>query len=262
MTIFEYYHICRLKYVYTGMMKNKRLDLLLVEKKFAESRNHAQNMIMAGEVLVDGQLAYKSSQQFTENSKIELKSKPRFVSRGGLKLEAALYAFDLTDLSSKVCVDIGASTGGFTDCLLQHGALKVFAIDVGYGQMHSSIRAHSKVVVMERTNIREIATLPDDIDIVTVDVSFISLKLIFPVIAQWSKESKMDIVALIKPQFEAGKKIAAKGKGVIRDEKIRKSIKAEIIDFAVKKGFEYIQSIDSPITGPKGNKEILVHFRF
>ena len=179
--------------------------------------------------IVNDQVAYKPSQTFESSVEIKLKQKPRYVSRGGLKLEKALIEFGLEDLDGKICVDVGASTGGFTDCLLQHHAKKVFAIDVGYGQIHQSLRNSSKVVVMEKTNVREIHSFPESISFVTIDVSFISLKTVLPVIKSWIKTEDIQVIALVKPQFEAGRKEAAKGKGVIRSEETRLAIIEDLI---------------------------------
>jgi 23S rRNA (cytidine1920-2'-O)/16S rRNA (cytidine1409-2'-O)-methyltransferase len=240
-------------------MSKERLDILLVNKGLAESRTLAQKIIMAGDVLVNDQVAYKSSQTFENNVRIQLKQKPRFVSRGGLKLEKALIEFSLENLAGLVCVDVGASTGGFTDCLLQHHAEKVYAVDVGYGQIHQSLRNSLKVIIMEKTNIKNILSFPEKIDLVTIDVSFISLKTVFPIIKNWAKEDDIHVIALVKPQFEAGKKEAAKGKGVIRDEETRLAILEDMIAFVEKIGINYLGYTESPIFGPKGNKEFLLN---
>ena len=241
------------------MMDKERIDLLLVELGLADSRSQAQKLIMAGEVLADNQLVYKPSQVFSREANIRIKNKPRYVSRGGLKLEKALEEFGFSNLDGKVCVDIGASTGGFTDCLLQHGARKVYAIDVGYGQLHDSLRKNQNVIVMERTNIKEVKTLPEPVDLVVIDASFISLKSIFPTIALWKFKEKMDLIALVKPQFEAGKKEAARGKGVIRSAEIQQRVISEVICFAKSFGFRHLHTTESPIEGPKGNREFLVY---
>ena len=239
-------------------MPKERLDILMVSRNLAESRSLAQKLIMAGDVLVNDQVAYKPSQIFEGNVEIKLKEKPRYVSRGGLKLEKALLEFGLENLSGKICVDIGASTGGFTDCLLKHAAEKVYAVDVGYGQLHQSLRNSSKVVLMEKTNVRDIQSFPEDIALVTVDVSFISLKTVLPVIKSWIKEKDIQVIALVKPQFEAGRKEAAKGRGVIRSEETRLAIITDLIAFIKTQGIIYVSHIDSPILGPKGNKEFLL----
>jgi 23S rRNA (cytidine1920-2'-O)/16S rRNA (cytidine1409-2'-O)-methyltransferase len=243
-------------------MKKKRLDILLVERGLVESRNRAQRLTMAGEVLVDGQMALKPGQTFADTVDIQLKAKPPYVSRGGKKLLGALEAFSLTDLHDLICVDVGASTGGFTDCLLQHGAAKVYAVDVGYGQLHDKLRRDERVVEMERTNARYIQSFPDAIDLVTVDASFISLRILLPVIKTWATAKPLGVVALVKPQFEAGRQVAAKGKGVIRDERVHRQIIEEITAFAQQEGFDVKGTVESPLIGPKGNKEFLLYLEF
>jgi 23S rRNA (cytidine1920-2'-O)/16S rRNA (cytidine1409-2'-O)-methyltransferase len=240
-------------------MKKIRLDVLLVERGLVESRSLAQKLTMAGEVLVDGQLASKPGQTFDDSVEIALKAKPPFVSRGGEKLLGALDAFKLTDLSGWICVDVGASTGGFTDCMLQHGASKVYAVDVGYGQLHDKLRRDERVVKMERTNARGIAGFPDEPDLVTIDVSFISLKVLLPVIKTWNKRRDQRVLALIKPQFEVGRNQAAKGKGVVRDSHIHEQVVADIRAFALAQGYQVQGVTESPLTGPKGNKEFLIY---
>jgi len=239
-------------------MGKERLDILLVDRKLADSRSLAQKLVMAGEVLVNDQVAHKPSQPVDSSAVIMLKQKPLYVSRGGLKLEKALFEFGLEDLSGKFCVDVGASTGGFTDCLLKHKAEKVIAVDVGYGQIHQSLRGSKKVVVMEKTNVRDIQSFEDNISFVTIDVSFISLKTVLPVVKSWVRDTNIQVIALVKPQFEAGRKEAAKGKGVIRSEETRSSIIDDLIAFAETQGITYRAHTDSPILGPKGNKEFLL----
>lgn len=240
-------------------MKKKRLDVLLTENGLCDSRSTAQRFIMAGEVLVDGQLASKPSQLFNENSQISLKKSPRYVSRGGNKLEKALAEFQLCQLGGWICVDVGSSTGGFTDCLLKHGAQKVYAVDVGYGQLHLKLRNDPRVIAMERTNVKNIVDFQEKIDLVTIDASFISLKNILPIVKKWNKNRELVVVALIKPQFEVGRKVAAKGKGVVRDEGDRQQVIEELVAFSVNEGFEFINLVESPLIGPKGNKEFLIH---
>ena len=239
-------------------MKKIRLDVILVERGLVESRSLAQKLTMAGEVLVDGQLASKPGQTFDDSVEITLKAKPPFVSRGGEKLLGALKAFSLTDLSGWICVDVGASTGGFTDCMLQHGASKVYAVDVGYGQLHDKLRRDERVVEMERTNARNVTGFPDEPDLVTIDASFISLKILLPVIRNWNKSRDQRVVALIKPQFEVGRDQAAKGKGVVRDSLIHQEVVDDIRAFALSQGYTVNGVIESPLTGPKGNKEFLI----
>jgi 23S rRNA (cytidine1920-2'-O)/16S rRNA (cytidine1409-2'-O)-methyltransferase len=194
-----------------------------------------------------------------ENDLVTIDKVPPFVSRGGEKLEAGLTTFVLDDLTGKTCVDVGASTGGFTDCLLQHGAVRVFAIDVGYGVLHWKLRQDPRVISMERTNARYVEGFPEPVDLVTIDASFISLKTILPVVKKWLGSKNVDVIALIKPQFEAGRKDAAKGEGVIRDPLIHRRILIEILEFAGESGFGVTGLIKSPLTGPKGNIEFLVH---
>ncbi len=229
------------------------------EKGLAHSRSLAQKLIMAGEVRVNGQVVLKPAVKVSPSDLIEVAKGPRFVSRGGEKLEAALSGFDLTDLTGSICADIGASTGGFTDCLLQHGAERVYAVDVGYGVLDWKIRNDVRVVVMERTNARYIESFPEMIDLVTVDASFISLSVLLPVIRRWFDDNPGRVVALIKPQFEAGKADAARGSGVIRDPEIHRAVLLRVIEFAQKEGFQICGLIKSPLTGPKGNVEFLVH---
>ncbi len=240
-------------------MKKKRLDIVLVERGLAESRSMAQRLTMAGEVLIDGQIASKPGQTVSESVQISLKSKPPFVSRGGEKLLGALEAFSMKDLTGKICVDVGASTGGFTDCLLQHGAARVYAVDVGYGQLHDKLRKDARVVVMERINARSIEEFPEAVDLVVVDASFISLKILLPVIKNWAKNKIMQVIALIKPQFEVGRELAAKGKGVIRDKQIHEAVVNDIREFAQNEDFSTQDIVQSPLMGPKGNKEFLIN---
>jgi len=238
-------------------MKKQRIDILLVERGLAESRNRAQRLVMAGEVRVDGEMIHKSSTQVEMDAKIEVLQRPRYVSRGGEKLDAALEAFDV-DLAGKVCADVGASTGGFTDCLLQNGADKVYSIDVGYGILHWKLRKDPRVVVMERTNARYLDELPEPVSLVTIDASFISLALLLPAVKGWFDGEIGQVIALIKPQFEAGRKEAAKHAGVIKDEEVHQKVIEETLSNALALGFMPIGLIPSPIKGPKGNIEFLV----
>ena len=223
-----------------------------------ESRSLAQRLVMAGEVMVNGERVIKPSQNIDENSTVEIISGPKFVSRGGEKLEAGLNSFGINNLSEKICVDVGASTGGFTDCLLQNGAKKVYSIDVGFGILHWKLRNDPRVIVMERTNARNVTDFPDTIDLVTIDASFISLKVLLPVVKTWLKNNS-EVIMLIKPQFEAGRKDAAKGAGVIRDTEIHRKILIDTIDFAIQCGFWFNGLILSPLKGPKGNIEFLAY---
>ena len=244
-------------------MAKVRLDVLLVERGLAESRAKAQAMIMAGQIRVADQVALKPATAVPADSVLTVDSGPRFVSRGGEKLDAALQAFGL-DVTGFICADVGASTGGFTDCLLQRGAVKVYAIDVGKGILHWKLRNDPRVVVMEETNARYVESLPEPVSLVTVDASFISLKILIPVIKKWSfdkgkkKEERGGIIALIKPQFEAGKKDVSRGDGVIRDPEIHKQVLLNVLGFAQVEGSQIRGLIKSPLLGPKGNAEFLV----
>jgi 23S rRNA (cytidine1920-2'-O)/16S rRNA (cytidine1409-2'-O)-methyltransferase len=248
-------------------MPKVRLDMLLVERGLAESRAKAQAMIMAGQVRVAGQVALKPATAIPADSTLTVDAGPRFVSRGGEKLDAALDAFAI-DVTGWTCADVGASTGGFTDCLLQREAAKVYAIDVGKGILHWKLRNDPRVIVMEETNARFVKSLPEQVSLVTVDASFISLKILLPVIKNWLfrsaspnegkiKEERSDVIALIKPQFEAGKKDVARGDGVIRDPEIHKQVLLDVLGFALKEGFQIRGLIKSPLWGPKGNAEFL-----
>lgn len=233
----------------------------MVHKGLAESREKAKAIIMAGEVMVDGVMADKPGHTFPEENEITIKTQSMpFVSRGGLKLEAAINHFYI-EVKGLVMLDIGASTGGFTDCLLQHGAKKVIAIDVGYGQMHWRLRNDPRVTVIEKTNARNLS--PEDIneqpDAAVIDVSFISLKLIIPPVAALLPENTF-ITALIKPQFEAGKGEVGKG-GVVRDEETHNRIIKDISEFCLAHGLNPEGVIPSPIFGPKGNREFLIYLK-
>lgn len=242
-------------------MKHKeRLDVLLVERGYFDSRSKAQAVIMSGNVYVDGQKADKAGASFDTESAIEVRgSICPYVSRGGLKLEKALRDFGV-DPTGFVCSDSGASTGGFTDCLLQQGAKKVFAIDVGYGQLDWKIRSDDRVVVMERTNIRYVTPeqLGEPLDLSVVDVSFISLKLVLPVIKSLLKQDSGQVLCLIKPQFEAGKDKVGK-KGVVRDPQVHKEVLDDFIELAKSLNFTICNLTFSPVKGPEGNIEFLGH---
>ncbi len=239
-------------------MKKTRLDILLTERGLAESRTKAQALIMAGRVRVDGQTQLKPGAPVAAESTLTVEAGPRFVSRGGEKLDAALAAFSI-DARGLVCADVGASTGGFTDCLLQRGAAKVYALDVGKGILHWKIRTDPRVAVMEGTNARFVESLPEGVDLVTIDASFISLKTLLPVVRAWFREDRRRVgaVALIKPQFEAGKKDAARGEGVIRDPAVHKQVLTNVLAFAQSEGWSVRGLIRSPLLGPKGNVEFL-----
>lgn len=233
-----------------------RLDVLLVERGLAESRAKAQALIMAGQVRANGEVALKSGTTVPSNTKLEVELGPRFVSRGGEKLDAALEEFAI-DVKGLVCADVGASTGGFTDCMLQRGAEKVYAIDVGKGILHWKLRNYGRVIVMEEMNARHIESLPEKVSFVTVDASFISLKILLPVVKNWLFENGQ-LACLIKPQFEAGKKDVSRGDGVIRDAEIHKQVLLDVLTFAKNEGFGLRGLIKSPLLGPKGNTEFLV----
>jgi 23S rRNA (cytidine1920-2'-O)/16S rRNA (cytidine1409-2'-O)-methyltransferase len=241
------------------MTKKQRLDILTHERGFAPSREKARAMIMAGEVTVDGQTIDKPGTQVNITVQIVIKSKPRFVSRGGDKLAGALHDFRM-NVKGRICADVGASTGGFTDCLLQNGAARVYAIDVGYGQLDYTIRQDARVIVIERTNARYLERLDEPINFVTVDASFISLKLLLPVIKGWLMQ-EADIVPLIKPQFEAGKDDVGKG-GVVRDTKTHARVLKDILGFANESGFTVANLTPSSIKGPAGNVEFLAWLRW
>ena len=250
-------------------MPKIRLDVLLMERGLAESRAKAHALVMAGQVRVNDQVALKPATAIDTKSTLTVDHGPRFVSRGGEKLDAALEAFGI-DVKGLVCADVGASTGGFTDCMLQRGAEKVYAIDVGKGILHWKLRNYARVVVMEETNARHVESLPEKVSFVTVDASFISLKILLPVIKNWFdlppstshleevKSKKGEVLELIKPQFEAGKKDVARGDGVIRDPEIHRQVLLDVLSFTKAAGFGLLGLIKSPLLGPKGNAEFLV----
>lgn len=237
-----------------------RLDKLLLAKNLVPTRQKAQALIAAGQVLVNDQLADKAGSMFPDDSRVEIKGKDcPYVSRGGLKLQAGLDFFHI-DPTDYICADIGASTGGFTDCLLQHGASKVYSIDVGYGQLDWKLRQDPRVVVMERTNARYLTSddIPKPLNLAVIDAAFISLKLLIPPLLPLFEE-KISILALIKPQFEVGKGNVGKG-GVIRDEALHEKVVDDIVAFAQSVKLRSRGVTPSPILGPKGNKEFLAHF--
>lgn len=234
------------------MPGKKRLDVLLMERQLAKSRNKAAAMIMAAEVFVNNRMIDKPGAQVPSDANIKLKEKPRYVGRGGLKLEAALKAFDI-DPAGKVCADVGASTGGFTDCLLQHGAARVHAIDVGTGIIDYRLRMDERVVLLENTNARYLNSLGEPVAIAVIDVSFISLRLILPAVRKWLW-NQADVAALVKPQFEAGRADVGKG-GIVRNSAVHERVLAEIARFAESIGFTVADIIASPIRGQKGNVE-------
>lgn len=242
-------------------MEKVRLDVLLIERKLAESRAQAQRLVMAGQVRVKGQVVLKPAFRFPAAVDIAIDQGPRYVSRGGEKLEAALQRFGLAELGGQVCADVGASTGGFTDCLLQHGAQRVYAIDVGYGVLHWKLRNDPRVVSMERTNARHMSSLPEMVDLVVIDASFISLRLLLPVVLGWLKPTG-GVVVLIKPQFEAGRREAARGEGVIRDHAVHRLVLQQVLEATQQTGYKIKGVMPSPLTGPKGNVEFLAHLVF
>lgn len=240
--------------------KKERLDILLVEKGICESREKAKTNIMAGLIFVDGQRVDKAGEKVKVDADIVFKGeKLKYVSRGGLKLEKAMNTFGI-NLADKVCMDIGASTGGFTDCMLQNDASKVFAVDVGYGQFAWKLRTDERVVCMEKTNIRYVT--PQDIgvalDFASIDVSFISLRTIMPAVKELLGP-KGEVVALIKPQFEAGRDKVGK-KGVVREKSVHLEVINTIINFLLENDFNVLGLSYSPIKGPEGNREYLVYF--
>ena len=240
-------------------MAKERLDVLLVNRGLAASREKAKAIIMSGSVYVDGQKADKAGQTFPEEANIEVRgSTLKYVSRGGLKLEKAMECFDVS-LSGKICMDVGSSTGGFTDCMLQNGAVKVYAVDVGHGQLDWKLRNDPRVICMEKTNIRYVK--PDDIEdriqFSSIDVSFISLtKVLGPVKELLTDDG--EIVCLIKPQFEAGREKVGKH-GVVRDASVHKEVIDMVMNYAVSINFEVMNLEFSPIKGPEGNIEYLLH---
>lgn len=240
-------------------MKKERIDILLVEKGFAESREKAKRIIMAGIVFVDNEKVDKSGTKVDIDSEILVKGNPlKYVSRGGLKLEKALERFPI-NVKDKIALDIGASTGGFSDCMLQNGAKKIYAIDVGYGQLDWKIRSDERVIPMDRTNIRYVtkADLGELAEFVSIDVSFISLKLVLPIVKELTTKN-VDIIALIKPQFEAGREKVGK-KGVIRDKKVHKEVIKNISEFCNEINLFITGLTYSPVKGAEGNREYLAH---
>ena len=239
----------------------ERLDVLLVKRNLAPSREKAKAVIMAGSVFVDGQREDKAGAVFAPDVQIEVKGHTLpYVSRGGLKLEKAMKVFDV-DVRDKVCTDVGSSTGGFTDCMLQNGAAKVYAVDVGHGQLDWKLRNDERVVCMERTNIRYVT--PEDIQeapsFVSIDVSFISLSKVLPAVRELLQDSG-EVVCLIKPQFEAGREKVGK-KGVVRDPAVHREVIYQVMEFAVTAGFQLLHLDYSPVKGPEGNIEYLLHLQ-
>ncbi len=235
-----------------------RLDEALVQRGLADSRSRAQALILAGDALVNSSPVIKAGAMVRCGDELAIKTPPRFVSRGGEKLDKALDVFSV-DVAGASVADFGASTGGFSDCLLQRGASRVFAIDVGYGQLAERVRTDPRVVIMDRTNVRHVEALPEPVQLVVIDVSFIGLKLVLPA-AKSVLDDNGGIVALVKPQFEAGKGQVGKG-GVVRDPAIHRRVLEEMFQHAADLDLGIIGLIDSPIRGPAGNVEFLVHLR-
>ena len=243
------------------MSEKKRLDVLLTERGLQESRQRAQAVIMSGEVFVNGQRVDKPGTAVANEAELEVRGHTlRYVSRGGLKLEKAMQTFPIT-LEGKTCADIGASTGGFTDCMLQNGARRVYAVDVGYGQLDWKLRSDERVVCLERTNARYLSTeqIPEPLDFASIDVSFISLKLIFPALYPLLREGG-EIACLIKPQFEAGREKVGK-KGVVRDPAVHLEVLQQFLRHAKENDFTVLGITYSPIRGPEGNIEYLGFLR-
>jgi 23S rRNA (cytidine1920-2'-O)/16S rRNA (cytidine1409-2'-O)-methyltransferase len=242
------------------MSEKLRLDARIFDLGLTESREKAKAFIMAGQVYVNGMKAVKSGMTVTEKDIIEVRGSSEFVSRGGYKLKKAMASFPIS-ISGKICMDVGASTGGFTDCMLQNGADKVYSVDVGYGQLAWKLRSDNRVVNLERTNIRYVTEeiVPDKIDFFSVDVSFISLTLVLPAVLKLLSDGG-EGVCLIKPQFEAGRDKVGK-KGVVRDKSVHTEVIEKIYNFAVETGFCVLGLDYSPIKGPEGNIEYLIHLK-
>lgn len=242
------------------MGKRQRLDLLLLERGLVDSREEGRRRILAGDVLVNDQAVTKAGSAIDAGAAIRLKARSRYVSRGGFKLEKALSEFAV-DVNGKTALDIGASTGGFTDCLLAHGAAGVIAVDVGYGQLDWKLRNDSRVTVLEKTNIRYLDpdALPGRADLASIDVSFISLKLVLPRL-KLLLMPRHEVIALIKPQFEVGKGQVGKG-GVVRSSEEHERVIAAMKTAAIEQGYHVVGVVESPLLGPKGNKEFLIYLR-
>ncbi|MBI5957241.1 MAG: TlyA family RNA methyltransferase [Chloroflexi bacterium] len=235
-----------------------RLDILMAERNLAPSRESARRMIMAGEVRVNGEMRDKPGIRVAADVTLEVRQAPRFVSRGGEKLAAALAAFPVV-VQGRICADVGASTGGFTDCLLQNDAARVYALDVGYGQFDYRLRSDPRVVVIERTNARYVEALAEPVSLLVADVSFISLRYLLPVFRGWLSPGSVDLLLLVKPQFEAGKADVKDG-GVVRDPAVHRRVLREVLDSAQQQGYTVRGLIPSPLRGPAGNIEFLTWF--
>ena len=243
------------------MNKKVRLDALLVTRGLAQSRDWAQRLIRAGEVRVKDQVVTTPAKLFVDEpvNHIVVEQPPKYVSRGGYKLEGALDTFGIVP-ANMVCADVGSSTGGFTDCLLQRGALKIYALDVGKNQLHWHLRNDPRLILREGVNVRNVTSLPEPIELAVIDVSFISLELILPNVFSWMIQAKGSVVALIKPQFEAGKSKVGKG-GIVRDPAVHQEVVARVSGFAASQGWPVQRIIESPILGTEGNKEFLALMR-
>lgn len=244
------------------MTKKKRLDLCIVAKGKIESRQKARAIIMSGNVLVNRIPVDKPGTMISESDTIEIRDTgTAYAGRGGIKLEAALQSFQI-DVRDSICMDVGASTGGFTDCLLQHGAAKVYAVDVGYGQLAWNLRQDPRVTVIERTNVRymEKKQVPEPLDLITIDVSFISLKIVVPAVLKFLKPGA-HILALIKPQFEVGRNNVGKG-GIVKDPVLRNEVIIDLERFFPDHGLKSIDKMASPILGAKGNREFFIFLEF
>jgi 23S rRNA (cytidine1920-2'-O)/16S rRNA (cytidine1409-2'-O)-methyltransferase len=242
-----------------GAMIKTRIDNLLVARGLVDDHALAQRYLMAGQVRVNGQLILNPATSVDQEADLVVESGPRFVSRGGEKLAAGLQTFNL-GIEGWICADVGASTGGFTDCLLHFGAVRVYAIDVGHGILDWKLRQDPRVVVMEGSNARHIVHLPEPVNLVTIDASFISLKVLLPVVKGWLA-APGEVIALIKPQFEAGRAQAARAKGVIRDPEIHRRVLLEVLAFSKQVGYEVYAISRSPLLGPKGNTEFLAYLK-
>lgn len=238
--------------------KKQRLDKLLLERGLVPTRARGRALIMAGEVLVNGEPIFRPGAAIGVDADVRLKAPPPYVSRGGFKLAGALNEFGI-DVSGRVCADVGACTGGFTDVLLQRGAARVYAIDVGYGQLNWKLRQDNRVIVLERTNARHLERLAEPVQFACIDVAFISLKLILPAVKEWLAP-QADIVALIKPQFEAGRKQVGKG-GIVRDRAVHKQVLEEVLTWAQGRELSILGLVRSAIEGSGGNVEFLAWLR-
>jgi 23S rRNA (cytidine1920-2'-O)/16S rRNA (cytidine1409-2'-O)-methyltransferase len=238
--------------------RKQRLDLLLLERGLATSREQARARILAGDVAIEGQVMAKPGALVPDDAAVALRATARFVSRGGEKLAHALDRFRI-DVADRVALDAGASTGGFTDCLLQRGARRVYAVDVGYGQLHWRLRQDPRVEVLERVNLRALDSLPEQPDLATLDLSFISLRLVLEPVRRLLR-ADADVVALVKPQFEAGRAQVARG-GVVRDPRVHEAVLASLLDWTAAHGFAVQDLTASPLRGPAGNVEFLGHLR-